>query len=142
MFRIGRAPDVWEWPDWSFAGEDGTFGNRFDDPEGEYRVLYASSERQTALRECLARFRPDPAVVAAAIEENDETAPPTLPAGNVPVSWLRNRLMGTGRLAGAFCDIGHSDSLSARCRRRRRARMPLRKVVDTQSALEAWLRSA
>jgi hypothetical protein len=41
VYRLGREPDPWAWPDWSYASPDGTFGNRFDDPEGQYRVLYA-----------------------------------------------------------------------------------------------------
>jgi hypothetical protein len=35
--RIGRRPDPWQYPDWSRLNPDGTFGNRFDDPDGEYR---------------------------------------------------------------------------------------------------------
>ena len=45
VFRLARAPDPWTWPDWSQASLGGTFGNRWDDPEGAYRVLYASSTR-------------------------------------------------------------------------------------------------
>jgi hypothetical protein len=114
VYRLGRAPDPWEWPDWSFAGADGTFGNRFDDPDAEYRLLYASSQRVGTFRECLARFRPDPAVLAIQIEDNDEdpSSPATAPPGHIPCSWLANRRMGTARLAGVFCDIGHSDSLT------------------------------
>jgi hypothetical protein len=33
IYRIGRRPDAWRPPDWSRASADGTFGNRFDDPE-------------------------------------------------------------------------------------------------------------
>jgi hypothetical protein len=112
VFRLGRAPEPWDWPDWRFGGDDGGFGNRFDDPDGEYRVLYASTERETTFRECLARFRPDPAILAAAIEENDVGAPATVRAGSVPASWLRGRRMGSARPDGRFCDIGHSDSLA------------------------------
>ena len=43
VYRIGRRPNPWQYPDWSRANRDRTFGNRFDDPNGEYRVLYASS---------------------------------------------------------------------------------------------------
>ena len=113
VYRLGREPDPWEWPDWSYASPDGTFGNRFDDPEGQYRVLYASAERETTFRECLARFRPDPAIVAAEIVENDddENSPRTLPAGRVALSWMQNRRIGTGRLIGVFCDVGHSASI-------------------------------
>lgn len=64
VYRVGRRPDPWAWPDWAHAGRDGTFGNRYDDPGAVYRVLYASSERVGTFLETLARFRPDPEVVA------------------------------------------------------------------------------
>jgi hypothetical protein len=59
IFRIGRKPDPWQAPDWSRANSDGTFGNRFDDPAGYYRVLYAASQLVSCFVETLARFRPD-----------------------------------------------------------------------------------
>lgn len=59
VFRIGRLPSPWQPPDWSYAKEDGTFGNRFDDPAGRYRVLYVASQRLACFVETLARFRPD-----------------------------------------------------------------------------------
>ena len=34
LFRVGRDDDAWAVPDWAYAKEDGTFGNRFDDPSG------------------------------------------------------------------------------------------------------------
>jgi predicted dehydrogenase len=58
IFRLGRPPDPWEPPDWSRAHGDGTFGNRFDDPTGYYRVLYASSQRLSCFIETLAAFDP------------------------------------------------------------------------------------
>jgi hypothetical protein len=68
-----RRPDAWQWPEWAYAGSDGTFGNRYDDPLGEYRVLYASSQRRGAFLETLARFRVDVSLVAEldAIEGDD-----------------------------------------------------------------------
>ena len=58
VFRIGRRPDPWEWPDWRFAGPGGTFGNRWDDPLGQYRVM-PSLKRDAARR--LERFlQPSP----------------------------------------------------------------------------------
>ena len=51
IYRVGRRPDAWAWPAWTYAHEDGTFGSRFDDPRGEYRVLYASSQREGDLDE-------------------------------------------------------------------------------------------
>jgi len=112
VFRVGKGPDPWAYPDWAKAGDDGTFGNRWDDPESSYRVLYACSQRLGALIETLSRFRPDPEVVTglAAIEgEDDETV---LPPGYVPASWFTTRLVGEGTLTGRFADVGHGRSLA------------------------------
>ncbi len=77
LYRLGRQPDPWAWPDWSYAGPDGTFGNRYDDPGTSYRVLYASSQRIGAFLETLARFRPDLEVLAELerIDGDDESPP-------------------------------------------------------------------
>lgn len=53
LFRVGKGPDPWAFLDWAQAGEDGTFGNRWDDPKSSYRVLYACSQRVGALIETL-----------------------------------------------------------------------------------------
>jgi hypothetical protein len=73
IYRLGRKPDSWSVPDWASAGPDGTFGNRFDDPEGMYRV-YASSQRLGCFLETLGRFRVDPKLLAelAEIEGEDD----------------------------------------------------------------------
>jgi hypothetical protein len=114
IYRLGRRPDPWRWPDWAYAGEDGTFGNRYDDPRSAYRVLYASSLRLGSLLETLARFRPDPAVLAVEIngDPRDE-AYETLAAGVVPASWLDDRTLGIARCDAAFADVGHARSLAA-----------------------------
>lgn len=110
VFRLARAPDPWAWPDWSQAGQDGTFGNRWDDASGEYRVLYASSTRFGALLETLAGFRPDLAVVAGLREvDGDDDA---LAAGVVPPEWFERRLMGVAELAGAYAEVGAAASLA------------------------------
>jgi hypothetical protein len=114
LHRVGRAPDAWAWPDWAFAGEDATFGNRYDDPDGEYRVLYASSQRVGAFVEVLARYRTDTALVAEyaqmTVEDGDEYA--TIAPGIVPGDWPDRRHLGTATHPGPFVDIGHSDSLA------------------------------
>ena len=112
LYRVGRAPNAWAWPDWAFAGEDGTFGNRYDDPDGEYRVLYASSQRVGAYVEVLARYRTDPALVAEYAEIDDDAQHPTIPPGIVPAGWPDHRHVGAARHRGAFADVGHSDSLA------------------------------
>lgn len=110
LYRLGRAPDPWAWPDWRYSQPDGTFGSRFDDPEGRYRVLYACSIRVATFVEMLTQFRPDPAVVAGLAEiDGDEDA---LPPGTVPRSWLERRCVGAAAVRGRFVDIGHSRSLA------------------------------
>jgi hypothetical protein len=109
--RIGRAPDPWAWPDWLYAGPDGTFGNRWDDPDSNYRVLYAADDRLAAFLEVLARFRPDPYVLVGLDEivgEDDDALRP----GQLDASWLFQRRVGEATLNGRFADVGHSASLA------------------------------
>ena len=110
IHRIGRAPDPRQYPDWSRANPDRTFGNRFDDPNGEYRVLYASSMRRGCFLETLARYRPDLDVYAAL--RNIDGEDDFVPAGIVPREWLSKRMMGSANADGKFADIGTSEWLS------------------------------
>jgi hypothetical protein len=113
VWRIARAPQPWSWPDWAHAGHDGTFGNRFDDAQSEYRVLYACSQRLGCFIETLARFRPDPSVLAELAEiAADGEDPPTGRAGAVPLAWLQARSIGSGHAHGDYCDLGASASLA------------------------------
>jgi hypothetical protein len=101
------------WPDWSYADADGTFGNRFDDSHGLYRVLYASTQRIATFVECLAYFRPDPEVLAeyaVIVGDDDDDEPP--PPGHVPSEWLDARCMGEATLVGEYVDLGHHETLA------------------------------
>jgi hypothetical protein len=110
LYRLGRQPDAWDWPDWRCAGPDATFGNRWDDPMGEYRTLYACEQRLGTFLETLANYRPDPDLVAGLDEiEGDE---PTPPSGVVPLDWVRTRAMGTARVFGSFAVVGGARSLT------------------------------
>jgi RES domain len=103
IFRIARKPDPWQPPDWSRANPDGTFGNRFDDPEGYYRVLYASSQKLSCFLETLARYRTDLSLLAELNEiegENDY-----FPLGSVPRDWCEDRLLGSAHAEGNYADI-------------------------------------
>lgn len=108
LYRLGRNPDPWAWPPWSAAAIDGTFGNRYDDPDASYRVLYASSQRLGAFLETLARFRPDLEVLAELERiEGDDEPPPA-----VPRTWLDGRLIGEATAEGCFVDVGDTASLA------------------------------
>ena len=104
LFRVGRDDDAWAVPDWAYAKEDGTFGNRFDDPMGVYRVLYASSQRLGCFVETLARFRVDVSFVAdLALMENGEDDFTAF--GTVRRAWLKGRCIGTANVEGEYADI-------------------------------------
>lgn len=113
VHRIGRRPDPFAWPDWAFAEPDGTFGNRFDDPSGTYRVLYAATEREGAYIETLARFWPDPSIVTALRTIDAGPDEPTPTVGVVPHAWFAPRIMGTAMLEGSFVDLGAAETLGS-----------------------------
>jgi len=103
-FRVGRDDEAWAVPDWACAKEDGTFGNRFDDPMGVYRVLYASSQRLGCFVETLARFRVDVSFVAdLALMENGEDDFTAF--GTVRKAWLKGRSIGSANVEGEYADI-------------------------------------
>ena len=97
-------------PEWASAGPDGTLGNRFDDPDATYRVLYASSQKLGCFLETLARFRLDPKLMAelAEIDGDDDH----FPLGEVPVEWVQRRILGVATVAGEYADICSSEWIS------------------------------
>jgi len=103
LFRLGRKPDPWSPPDWSRALPNGTFGNRFDDPQGNYRVLYAATQLVSCFIETLARFRPDLSLIAELQEIAGEDD--YVPLGTVPSDWCDRRVMGAATVTGAYADI-------------------------------------
>ena len=115
LYRVARRPHPWTSPDWSAVAPDGTFGNRFDDPESTYRVLYASSRPLGCFLETLARFRPDPMLAAelAKIAGMDDFHD----LGTIPPSWVQQRCLGSAQCAADFADIGSAKWL-ARIRRK------------------------
>jgi hypothetical protein len=114
VYRIARRPDPWTWPEWAYANStDGTFDNRWDDPEGSYRVLYASSQRAGAFVETLARYRVDLALLAELDQiALDDPADSPIPAGTVPHEWASERRIGKAVLKGDFADVTHPRSLT------------------------------
>jgi hypothetical protein len=108
--RIGRRPNPWAWPPWEAQDSDNTFGNRWDDPEGIYRVLYACTHLEGAYVEVLSRFRPDPVVLAELAEIDG--SPEEYRIGTVPAAWLETRAIGEAALAGIYADVGDVRSLT------------------------------
>jgi hypothetical protein len=123
VFRIAHGPDPFAPREWDYSHEDGTFGNRFDDPGGRphptgqrgiipqdarFRVIYCATHRAGAFAETIARFRPDPDLYLALQQiKDDEPLDPSLQGGVVPVDWRIQRLLGITNLDPAlnFVDI-------------------------------------
>ena len=110
IYRLGRKPDPWAPPIGPWRGPDGTFGNRFDDPDATYRVLYASSQRLGCFVETLARFRIDPTLLAelAQIEGVDDYCP----LGEVPIEWVEKRILGLAATDKDYADVCSSEWIS------------------------------
>lgn len=94
LYRIARYPDPLAWTPLDVVGS-----NRFDDPRGEFRVLYAAEQRLACFVETLAPYRPDLELLArlqemAAYSRADEAVEP----GLIPEDWRRVRRIGSLRL--------------------------------------------
>lgn len=112
VWRIGHHPFPWRWVDWRYA-EHGIFTNRWDDPDGRFRVAYAASSLRGALLEVLAQFRVDPQLDESLAEIDDDPAYPTQPAGVVRRSWFDRRSASSALLSGRFCQITRSETIRA-----------------------------
>lgn len=115
VYRVARGPDAFALPSWEYAHTaDGTFGGRYDDPLGEYRVLYVCASRTGAFCETLAPLRPRvdllDAIEAIAAAEEDAGA---LAVGAVPSRWLEGRVVGQAGAAGVFAEVGHSRTIAS-----------------------------
>ena len=106
VFRVSRRFDVFAPLDWSWAQEDGTFGNRFDDPgkyrgipeENRFRMVYCATQRAGAFGETIARFRRSPRLVEGLRTIDEEPLEPELEGGVLPEEWRLGRRLGSTRL--------------------------------------------
>lgn len=122
--RVARPPDPFAPPDWRYAGADGTFGNRFDDPSGRwgtpavarFRAISFASTCAGAFGEVLAGLRPSLVTLAALASGPYGPAPePPEPSGLVGRAWARARRRGTTRLHPdlRFVDLGNPSAWRA-----------------------------
>lgn len=128
VFRVAHGPDPFAPRSWDDVHEDGTFGNRFDDPGGRpdptaqreiipqwarFRVIYCATQRAGAFAETIARFRADPDLYLALQQiQDDEPLDPSLQGGVVPVGWRIQRLLGITSLDATlrFVDVAAPES--------------------------------
>lgn len=116
VWRIGYAPEPWNWTDWAYA-TDGRFGGRWDAPDGTYRTVYAGTTLRGCLLEVLARFRPDPAIAAEMDDINEDDVDAelygTVAAGVVDRSWFAQRRISSATLTGRYCDVASANTIAA-----------------------------
>lgn len=116
VWRVGFGPEPWAWPGWQFA-PNGRFDGRWDDRDGNFRTIYAGDNLLACLLEVLAGFRVDHDLVAdlEAISEDphDAIAHPTIPPGEVPLTWLEPRMAASAELNGTFCAVTATESIAA-----------------------------
>ena len=124
VFRVGRGLDAFAPPPWDRAKEDGTFGNRFDDPracrgvpeEDRFRVIYCASRLAGAYGETTARYRKSPRLLAALRQiEDDEPLDPELRGGIILKEFQLERVWGKTRLISdtlRFADFADGKTLT------------------------------
>lgn len=111
VFRVGFSPEPWHWTPWTF----GPFTGRWDDPEAQYRVVYAAASPVACYLEVLARFREDPLVTAGMNEIEPDARDvdfPTIPAATVPVSWFGPRCLASAALDATMAEVQHVESVA------------------------------
>src|SRR5262245_25101370 len=89
LYRISRSVEVTEFPPWEYCGD-----GRFDDPEKDFRVLYAAEQPVGCFFETLDHYTPPIDLL--------QFLPDSLHEGRVPTSWLSSRFI--GRLELGFSD--------------------------------------
>lgn len=121
VFRVSRDFDVFVPPEWPWAQEDGTFGNRFDDPgkyhgipeEDRFRVVYCATQRAGAFGETIARFRRSPRLIDGLRSIDDEEPfEAELEGGKLPEEWRLGRRLGSTRLDEGliFADLASAEA--------------------------------
>lgn len=115
VYRVGFPPDPWAWPNWRWSS-NGRFSGRWDDPNGNFRTVYAGSTLLACLLEVLASFRKDARLAAEMDDINEETEDhvlhPTATPGEIPRAWLDARRVTSARLDGRFFEVSDSMSLA------------------------------
>jgi hypothetical protein len=104
LYRLAPSRTPWE------PYKATSFEQRFDDPERNYFVLYASSSRLGCFVECLAYFRADPNKPGFA--ELQDKFGNSFPEGSIPPNWFRDRFVQNAEVTGSFADIAGSEWLA------------------------------
>lgn len=115
VWRVGFAPDPWEWTPWQYANDNGRFNGRWDDQEAKFRTLYTSESLLGCFLELLAPQRPDDAAFAeleAIVDDaNIEEMYPEINRGAIGMEWLSGRLYGRATQTGTYAEVTQAEAL-------------------------------
>jgi hypothetical protein len=97
LYRIGRRGSPLSFVPWEIS-RTGRFDSRFDDPRGEFRVLYAAETLLACFVETLANFRPSIELLATLQRTPDGDNAGVEPVAGFVGDWRHNRSIGILRL--------------------------------------------
>ncbi|WP_019178963.1 RES domain-containing protein [Microbacterium yannicii] len=116
VWRVGYAPDPWQWTPWEYAKDRGRFNGRWDDQNADFRTLYTGDSLLGCFLELLASQRPNDLAYAelAAIEDDDHAAKdyPDPERGAIGLDWLNDRLYARGLQIGTYAEVTHAEALA------------------------------
>ncbi|MFF2772843.1 RES domain-containing protein [Streptomyces bacillaris] len=116
VWRVGFAPDPWQWTPWEYAKDEGRFNGRWDDQLAQFRTLYTSDTLLGCFLELLAQERPNDTAFAelAEIEDDDNAATrfPDPERGAVGLDWLGDRRYGHGAQDGTYAEVTHTETIA------------------------------
>lgn len=116
VWRVGYAPNPWQWTPWEYAKDQGRFNGRWDDQNAEFRTLYTSDSLLGCFLELLASERPNDVAFyeLAEIEDGDNAARqyPDPERGAIGLEWLNDRLYARGTQVGTYAEVTHADAVA------------------------------
>lgn len=116
VWRVGFAPDPWQWTPWEYAKDEGRFNGRWDDQLAQFRTLYTSDTLLGCFLELLAQERPND-IAFAELEQiiDDDNAASRYPdpeRGALGLDWLSDRRYGHGTQNGTYAEVTRIETIA------------------------------
>lgn len=116
VWRVGWAPNPWQWTPWQYASDAGRFNGRWDDQDAQFRTLYTGDRLLGCFLELLAPVRPNETAFAELAEIYDDAT--TVPQhrdperGAIGMTWLSDRLYSRGTQTGTYAEVTHAEGVA------------------------------
>lgn len=115
IWRVGWAPDPWQWTPWQFATDSGRFNGRWDDQNAQFRTLYTADRLLGCFLELLAPVRPSETAYAELAEIEDDAGTtsehPDPDRGGIGMAWLNDRLHAAGFQRGTYAEVTQAEGV-------------------------------